>query len=469
MGLDFKEQLNAVKTGKIYEQFGLVGNPFTPMPQDIKESFIDREQEIEKFVRVVYDLVQGKTPHVPILGHHGIGKTHFLKFIFNLVKENKHELNLDEVYYIQGEKEFNDKLLINSRNSNFKKEKILLFIDDLDIITIHNTPRVNIFFEEFFGKIIGTWNRKAWANVNRKVDFKIPKAEPVVLPSFSDDQLKEIIIKRVKICAQNINYALSFFPLEVLNGMAFAAQGNPHRLITFCRLYLDYLFNEKILKVNSESVKKFVGEKLQLHSIEDSLKKLEELTPKQREILKKIIDFENLLDLKNLEDELNLVRSYLIEQLKGDPDIENLKSFIIFDITTGTVRFGWNHSIFKKDIDLVMGLFTAITTFSKETIDRQLKGLSVEGMEFKMIPFEKSNIESNIAILFILNRMPSPLLIKRIDLFKKELEKEFEELFITKNYLDFTDDVDVRKKIYDIMVQILKFDLKKLTAMNKNK
>jgi len=179
----------------------------------------------------------------------------------------------------------------------------------------------------------------------------------------------------------------------------------------------------------------------------------------------KIINFENLLDLKNLEDELNSARSYLIEFLKGDPDVENIKSYIIFDINSGTVKFGWNHSIFKKDIDLVIGLFTAITTFSKETVDRQLKGLSVEGMEFKMIPFE----ESNIAILYILNRMPSSLLIKRLNLFKNELEKEFVRLFITKDYLDFTDDVNVRKKIYDIMVQILKFDLQKLTEVNENK
>jgi len=179
----------------------------------------------------------------------------------------------------------------------------------------------------------------------------------------------------------------------------------------------------------------------------------------------KIINFENLLDLKNLEDELNSARSYLIEFLKGDPDVENIKSYIIFDINSGTVKFGWNHSIFKKDIDLVIGLFTAITTFSKETVDRQLKGLSVEGMEFKMIPFE----ESNIAILYILNRMPSSLLIKRLNFFKNELEKEFVRLFITKDYLDFTDDVNVRKKIYDIMVQILKFDLQKLTEVNENK
>ncbi len=162
---------------------------------------------------------------------------------------------------------------------------------------------------------------------------------------------------------------------------------------------------------------------------------------------------------------MNSVRSYLIELLKGDPDVENLKSYIIFDINTGTVKFGWNHSIFKKDIDLVMGLFTAITTFSKETIDRQLKGISVEGMEFKMIPFEKG---SSIAVLFILNRNPSAILIKRINLFKIELENEFERLFITKDFLDFTGDVNVRKKVYEIMVHILKFDLQKLTEVNKN-
>ena len=120
----------------------------------------------------------------------------------------------------------------------------------------------------------------------------------------------------------------------------------------------------------------------------------------------KISEFEDLFDLPDLNEELRLARTYLIDLLKGDPDVECIKSYIIFDSSAGTVKFGWNHSIFKKDIELVIGLFTAITSFSKEAIERQLKGLSVEGMEFKMIRIENSDL----AILFILSRDPSPIL-----------------------------------------------------------
>ncbi|MFW9942825.1 MAG: hypothetical protein ACFFFT_17455 [Candidatus Thorarchaeota archaeon] len=177
----------------------------------------------------------------------------------------------------------------------------------------------------------------------------------------------------------------------------------------------------------------------------------------------KISEFEELFDLTDLNEELMLARTYLIELLKGDPDVECIKSYIIFDSAAGTLKFGWNHSIFKKDIELVIGLFTAITSFSKEAIERQLKGLSVEGMEFKMIRIENCNL----AILFILSREPSPILINRINQFTTELQKEIIDLFLTKDCIDFTHDENVKKKIYDIMVQTLKFDLNKLTEINK--
>ena len=176
----------------------------------------------------------------------------------------------------------------------------------------------------------------------------------------------------------------------------------------------------------------------------------------------KITEFEDLFNLTDLKEELSLIRAYLIELLKGDPDIVSIKSYIIFNAASGLVKFGWNFSIFKQDIELVMGLFSAITSFSREAIERQLKGLSVEGMELKMIRFENSDL----ALLFLLSKEPSPVLTKRIDQFKAELEKEFGEQFITQDHLDFTKDKEVKSKIYNIMVQIFKFDLKKLTEMS---
>ena len=179
----------------------------------------------------------------------------------------------------------------------------------------------------------------------------------------------------------------------------------------------------------------------------------------------KVEEFEELFDLPALNEELRLVRAYLIDLLKGDPDVECIKSYIIFDVSAGIVKFGWNYSIFKKDIELVIGLFTAITSFSNEAVERELKGLSVEGMEFEMYHFEGS---SDLAILFILSREPSPILIKRMNNFKTELQNEFGVLFVEKDIIDFTNNKEVKEKIFDIMVHTLKFDLKKLTNTNVN-
>jgi hypothetical protein len=177
----------------------------------------------------------------------------------------------------------------------------------------------------------------------------------------------------------------------------------------------------------------------------------------------KIKEFDELLDLTDFDEDLRLIKNSLIELLKGDPDVENIKSFIIFNVEAGLLKFGWNYSIFKSDIDLVIGLFTAITNFSQEAIERQLKGLIVEGMELKMMTFANGGL----AILFMLKRTPSAILIKRMQQFKTALEKEFADIFVKKD-LDFTNDNDVKKKMYDLMVQILKFDVKELTVMNKS-
>ncbi|MFX1338467.1 MAG: hypothetical protein ACFFDK_07645 [Promethearchaeota archaeon] len=168
----------------------------------------------------------------------------------------------------------------------------------------------------------------------------------------------------------------------------------------------------------------------------------------------KVSEFEELFDLPDLKEELELTRTYLIDLLKGDPDVECIKSYIIFNASAGLVKFGWNHSIFKKDIELVIGLFTAITSFSKEAIERQLKGLSVEGMEFKMIRFKNSDL----AVLFILSRPPSLILIERMNQFTNQIENEFGSQFLIMDHLDFTQNKDVKDKIYEIMVQKLKFD-----------
>lgn len=237
---------------------------------------------------------------------------------------------------------------------------------------------------------------------------------------------------------------------------------NPETIDAFDKIRKVYLL-EKFENL-SEGTKDILKSNLQNEDYLMDIKSTIELIIESK-FENKISEFEDLFDLPDLNEELRLARTYLIELLKGDPDVECIKSYIIFDSSAGTVKFGWNHSIFKKDIELVIGLFTAITSFSREAIERQLKGLSVEGMEFKMIRIENSDL----AILFILSRNPSPILINRMNQFVTELQKEFLEVFLSKDYIDFTHDKNVKKKIYDIMVQILKFDLKKLKEMNESK
>jgi hypothetical protein len=229
---------------------------------------------------------------------------------------------------------------------------------------------------------------------------------------------------------------------------------NPEIIEAFDKIRKVYLLEkfENLSESTENILKNNLGNEDYLIDIKSTIELIIE-----SKIEEKINDFEELFHLPDFKDELSLIRTYLLELLKGDPDVENIKCFIIFNLASGLLKFGWNYSIFKKNIDIVIGLFTAITNFSQEAIEKQLKGLSVEGMEFKMIPFQNSDL----AILVILSRSPSAILIKRTNQFITELEKQFGELFITKD-LDFTHDKNVQKKIHNLMVQILKFDLKKI-------
>lgn len=229
---------------------------------------------------------------------------------------------------------------------------------------------------------------------------------------------------------------------------------NPEIIDAFDKIRRVYLL-EKFENI-SESTEEILSNNLSHEEYLRDIKSTIELIIESK-LEDNVQNFEELFNLKDLNSDLELVRAYLIDLLKGDPDVDCIKSFIIFNTSAGLAKFGWNHSIFKKDIELVIGLFTAITSFSKEAVERQLKGLSVEGMEFKMIRFDNSDM----AILFILSRIPSPILIKRINQFKTEIQKEFEELFLKMDHLDFTNDERVKERIYDFMVELLKFDRKR--------
>lgn len=237
---------------------------------------------------------------------------------------------------------------------------------------------------------------------------------------------------------------------------------NPEIINAFDKLRKVYLLEK--FENSSEGTKDILKDNVQNEEYLIDVKSTIELIIESK-LEERVKDFEELFDLSALDEELRLIREYLIELLKGDPDVECIKSYIIFDASAGVVKFGWNYSIFKKDIELVIGLFTAITSFSNEAVERQLKGLSVEGMEFKMYHFEGG---SDLAILFILSRKPSPILIKRMNHFTTELQNEFEELFVEKDIIDFTRNKEVKEKIFDIMVQSLKFDLNKLKEITDN-
>ena len=313
MEFDFKKKYEEVTSGKIYEKYGLKENPFIPSPNYIEASFLNREVERDKFVRVLADMIKGRSPHIPILGNHGIGKTHFLKYMYKKVRENMSMLGVDDVSYIGGEKEFKKIIDKESIYSHISQDT-LVFVDDLDIITVNDSKGANRLFYKFPSRVVGTWNFRAWNSAKRRTDIKVPKADPIVLHGMVDKVMEEIMYRRLELSCSKFDRVKTFFPREIVDAIVFKSQGNPYALVSTARMYLDYLISNDVKTVTSDVVQVFT-KKINLVSVQEAIKNIDELTPKQREVLKNILDMEEV-NAKSLAEKLGFHRVAAVQHLK---------------------------------------------------------------------------------------------------------------------------------------------------------
>lgn len=318
MVINFKEIYNDVKTGRIYEKYGLCGNPFVNIHDDVMGTFVNRVKETEKFIRIFVDMMNKEIPHIPILGHHGIGKTHFLKYLYELVSNNKDSIGTKEIIYVNGESEF--KKLVESQNnkenlSSYTGTETIYFIDDLDVGTMYYTHEASHFFYNNMYRIVGTWNLKAWKNVQRKIDIKIPKSDPLSLDAMEEDVMKKIILKRLEGHSTNDLLNSSYFRDSILEPIIFKSRGNPHWLICNCRKYLDFLLSNDIDNLDDDVIKNFTNS-LNLVSLNETLDVVKSLTKKQKQIVKKIIDLEEVSASK-LSEQFGFTRVAAVQFLRS--------------------------------------------------------------------------------------------------------------------------------------------------------
>lgn len=327
----FGREIEEVFSGSIYRNIGLKEDPFVVEPKNKINLFVDRKEPFNKLLRSVRNMLEGFQPHIGILGSHGIGKTHFAEYSYEILEMNKDKISVDRIFYIKGKKAFVDLFLKsgveNSPPANYKKEKpknkILIFFDDLDVIFRRYPKEFSSLFDIFSGSIIGTWDTHAWNALKTNSEFKIPKTDAIYLDRLEQKYLIELLKKRLREVWLN-NKAEKVFPDFSLNRLATIADGNPYTLITYAKRYLDFILDKELTEIDEKTFSKFC-DKINIQFIEDIKKEIERLSEKQKEMIEFIMQYSEV-SAQEIADRFNMTRVAAMFNLKQLREKELLES-----------------------------------------------------------------------------------------------------------------------------------------------
>jgi len=329
--IDPREEIEEIFSGSIYKRIGLKEDPFIIDPPNKIDLFVNRTQTFNKLVRSVRNMLEGFQPHIGVLGSHGIGKSHFAEYSYEVLKINKKVIGVEKLFYIKGKKAFVDGFvkrgIENSSPAKYKKlnpkHKILIFFDDFDVIFKRYPREFSALFDLFNCCMIGTWDTYAWAALKTNPEFKIPKTDAIYLDRLEDKYLINLLEKRLKKVRLNKKIE-KVFPKFVLEKLAVISAGNPYSLITYSKRYLDFILDKELLEIEGKTFTQFCN-KIKIQFIENIKRGVEELSPKQRRMLEFIMKYTEVSS-QEISARFNMTRvaaMFNLKQLKEKRFLEN--------------------------------------------------------------------------------------------------------------------------------------------------
>jgi hypothetical protein len=291
--MDFVEELRNVATGKTYIEYGLQGNPFSVNQEDILTGFVGREKELRQIARAINNLKENNLPHIAILGSHGIGKTHFLRYVYESMRPALRELGFSDAILISGYSDFSDQfcqgqLLTDLLKRKNNGEKILIFIDDIDVI-INRKPELCVdIMNTFEGGIIGTWNPRDWDNAKRDPKIRAPKTEVIYLDRLNQKDCEQILINRISSKATS-DEGKNLFSGDIITTLAQLSDGNPYRLLTYARRLLYFIMDNGLKTCDKLAFNNFCQE-VGFISIERVKEEIDTLSARQLDTLRVVIE-----------------------------------------------------------------------------------------------------------------------------------------------------------------------------------
>jgi len=289
----FDQMLRDALTGKIYTKYGLKGDPFSMIPEDYSNTFVNREEEQRKVARSLIELKNKTIKMITILGSHGSGKTHFLMYVSKAMEGNLTPLGFQKIKIVRGEAEFNELYTKKDGTAEFIEdvgnEKIIFLIDDIDVIGSRHPGLLSVLLEKISNRVIVVCDTRQWNILKTRSDMKIPVTETIMIDYLSSEHCVEILKKRISQKIITKSLVSDIFPDFVLEKLAKISYGSPFRLIKYSRKYFDFIIDKDLTSSTESSFKAFTdGNNIKF--IADAKKAIEKLTPTQRQVLQIVID-----------------------------------------------------------------------------------------------------------------------------------------------------------------------------------
>lgn len=256
---NFSKNLEDAVTGntKQYASLNLLKNPFLPNVNisDAQELFVGRPEELNEVTRSIGDLATGQLPTVTILGGKGIGKTHFLFYVYEELKKIQKKTPFGNVRLIKNLGDF-----IAFRNEYFhsdnKAKPFYLLIDESENLWEDNQARTDLLtiIGKSGVKIIWAWNKFSW-NSSLKKTTTLPKTKIINLNKLSCEDVFRILRKRIlkALIVKNAHPITD----EALNLLSEVGNGVPYTAIYTAEKCLHFALNNNKNSINVDVVREF--------------------------------------------------------------------------------------------------------------------------------------------------------------------------------------------------------------------
>jgi len=293
-----------------FVKLGLSKNPFIPfIPKDIQGTFINREKEMVLLARYLPELIKEFMPLLVLAGTKGVGKTHFLNYIFEQLQELGEEIGHDVVFIdVDKFEEFFNRVKVG----DIKRPQLVLIDDTEKVWENYKESFVELVDSFDKIKIISVWTSSKWTK--SKLDPFYSSLKPACIPinKLTDGHLIKIVNMRI----QNSLLAKRERPFseESLIYLAKVSEGVPYTMVYFCEKMLHHLLDNNLSFANEDVTKKFV-KSLNLKKFDIS-----RFTQTQLSVLKSLLEITNSkkrgATSTEIADDLEIKRPTAIEHLR---------------------------------------------------------------------------------------------------------------------------------------------------------